>query len=407
MLSCFSAADLADPYPAYAAIRAQGPVIQSEAFFGGAWVLSRYADVASALKDERLSARRTGGWLTRTDETARLGLSPFQQLFARALLFQDAPDHTRLRQVLAPGFKPSTWHALEKRIVHFIDEQLAHLKPGQPFDFIRVIARPLPAMVVATLMGLEDVSTDEFIDWSDEIAAFLGHPDPDLALAQRAQHSALLMAEMFQQALIRRRKDRGLAQATDWMSLLLQARARGEIESTEELLAQCVMLLFAGHETTRHLLGNGLHALLKEPGAWSDLSQAPQLLPGAIREMLRYDSPVQYSGRRVAKPFQWHGQHLARGELIITLIGAANRDPEVFTSPDQFRLDRKEAAHLSFGVGPHVCIGAALTHMEAQAVFSTLLDRWPTIPTLVWPTDRSTNPLYRGFERLSLLPGKS
>jgi cytochrome P450 len=402
MLKTFSPMDLQDPYPGYAALREQGPVLRSEAFFGGAWLLSRYADVANALKDERLSARRTGGWLADTDQSARQDLAPFQKLFARALLFQDAPDHPRLRQVLAPGFRASNWQALEQRITAHVDAVLDAL-PAGPFDFMAQVARPVPARVVADLMGLEDNPADEFVHWSDDIAAFIGHPDPDLALAQRAQHSALAMADMFRLALVQRRRDPALAHASDWMSLLLQAKSRGEIQSTEELLAQCVMLLFAGHETTRHLLGNGVHALLSTPGAWAQLQANPQLLPSAVRELLRFDSPVQYSGRRVSQTHTLHGHKLERGELVITLIGAANRDPSVYTLPDELQLNRKEAAHLSFGTGPHVCIGAALTYLEAQAVLSSLLRRWRDAPRLAAPPVRQINPLYRGFERLELV----
>ncbi len=396
---------LADPYPVYAALQAAGPLHRSDAFFDGAWLLTRYDDVAQALKDERLSARRTGGWITHAGETAHTELAPFQRLFARAMLFVDAPDHARLRQVLAAGFRPSVWQALAEDIARDVEAALDTVPPGQPFDFMQTIARPIPARVVARLMGLEYVQTDDFITWSDDIAAFIGHPAPDLALGRRAQRSALAMAAVFQRELVRRRRDApgGEAEAADWTGLLLRAEAQGRIESTEELLAQCVMLLFAGHETTRHLLGNGMHALATQPGAWEQLQRDPGLLPGALREMLRFDSPVQYSGRRVAETFSLHGHTLARGDLVITLIGAANRDPAVYSNPHTLRLDRKEAAHLSFGTGPHVCIGAALTYLEAQAVLGVLLRRWPQAPRLAGSPQRSGNLLYRGFERLPLL----
>lgn len=393
---------LDDPYPAYAALRDAGPLHHSKAFFGGAWLLTRYDDVAQALKDPRLSAQRTGGWINHAGEEARTRLAPFQRLFARAMLFVDAPDHTRLRQVLTPGLRPSAWQQLAHDIAQDVDNALDALPPGQPFDFMQTFARPIPAKVVARLMGLADIRNDDFITWSDDIAAFIGHPAPDLALGQRAQRSALAMAAMFQRELQHRRASPLPAEPTDWAGLLLQAEAQGLIASTEELLAQCVMLLFAGHETTRHLLGNSVHALASRPGDWQRLQGDTRLLPGALREMLRFDSPVQYSGRRVAEPFTLHGQALARGDLVITLIGAANRDPAAYTEPDVLRIDRKEAAHLSFGTGPHVCIGAALTYLEAQAVLGALLRRWPQGPRLAGPPVRNANLLYRGFDSLPL-----
>lgn len=395
----------AEVYEAYATWQEAGPVHHSNAFAGGAWLLTRYDDVAQALKDPRLSARRTGGWLNQAAADGGSGaLAPFQRLFARALLFLDAPEHSRLRQILAPGFRPTAWQALSEQVTADVEAALDKLPSGAPFDFMQHIAKPVPARVVARLIGLQD-ATGEFVTWSDDIAAFLGHPAPDLALGQRAQRSALALAAMFQRVLTQRRRSvssHDAAAPADWTALLLEAERQGQVHSMEELLAQCVMLLFAGHETTRHLLGNGLHALLGQPGAWGHLQQAPERLPGAVREMLRYDSPVQFSGRRVAETFTLHGQVLTRGDLIIPLIGAANRDPRVYSDPHCLRLDRKEAAHLSFGTGPHVCIGAALTYLEAQAVFATLLRRWPTPPRLASAPQRGTNPLYRGFEHLML-----
>jgi cytochrome P450 len=146
-------------------------------------------------------------------------------------------------------------------------------------------------------------------------------------------------------------------------------------------------------------LGNGLHAVLAQDGAWQRLQREPDLLPTALREFLRWDSPVQYSGRRVAAPFRWHGHDFQRGDLIVPLIGAANRDPAVFSDPDVLRLDRREAAHLSFGYGPHVCIGAALTYLEAEVAFRALLRRWPHL-RLAGSHERAMNAVYRGFSRL-------
>ncbi len=402
MLSFFSDADLANPYPAYAALREQGPLLRSQAFFGGAWLVTRFSDVESALKDRRLSARRTGGWLNRCGPQARSELSSFQQLFSRALLFQDAPDHHRLRCALAPGFKSSAWTNVPQYIQDFVHQQLSLIAPGDSFDFIDTIARPLPARVVAHLMGLDNAPIEKLGPWSADIAAFLGHPDPDFSLAHAAQWATLQMAEMFQEALRLRQRDHSWAQASDWLSLLLQAKAQGQIKSLEEMLAQCVMLLFAGHETTRHLLGNGLYLLASAPTVWQKLRDKPALLPLAIREMLRFESPVQYTGRRVAEGFEWHGQRLERGDLVVPLIGSAHRDPAVFPDPDEFQWNRQGVHHLAFGSGPHACIGALLTMIEAQSVFSTLLHHWPQAPHCLSEPLQTPSLLYRGFESLLL-----
>ncbi len=259
-----------------------------------------------------------------------------------------------------------------------------------------------PARVVARLMGLEEYFSDDFVTWSDDIAAFLGHPAPDLALGQRAQRSALALAGVFQRVLVRRRRAEKTPTSTaDWTGLLLEAERQGQVQSTEELLAQCVMLLFAGHETTRHLLANGLLLLLEHPQAWQSLCRDPALLPGAVRELLRYDSPVQYTGRRVVTDLELHGQGLRRGDLVVALIGAANRDPARHERPDELDITRRSGAPLAFGQGPHACIGAALTLMEAQTAFAQVIKRWPDLQLVSPRTAAWTgSPLYRGLTAL-------
>ena len=181
---------------------------------------------------------------------------------------------------------------------------------------------------------------------------------------------------------------------------LVQAEVEGQIRSGAELLAQCAMLLFAGHETTRNLLGNGLLALLSQSNVASHLAVHSGFMPSAVRELLRYDSPVQFTGRRVTVDHSLHDRRLKRGDLVLALIGSANRDPSRFERPDQLDLGRRTAASLSFGAGPHFCIGAALTQLEAQLVFEAVLRRWPGLrlaePTPCW----NANPVYRGLRRL-------
>lgn len=347
---------------------------------------------------------------------ARGELQDFQSLFARAMIFVDAPDHARLRGVMNAGFRGDALERLRPFIETWIDARLDALEarcerdPAAPFDFIAEIARPLPAQVIATLMGIGSDDRAEFINWSDDLAEFIGSPQPTLDLARRAQRGLKAMAAYFEKLAAQRRQDPGdpgapgdpSALGDTLLSRLLQAEAAGLIQPGAELLAQCAMLLFAGHETTRNLLGNGLHALLSQPGQWQRLCDEPQLLPGAVRELLRFDSPVQYTGRRVARDHVLHGQALKRGELVVALIGAANRDPARYERPDELDLGRASGASLSFGAGPHVCIGAALTLMEAQLLFSRLTARWPGLHLVEAPTAWSQNPVYRGLERLAV-----
>lgn len=410
---------LRDPYPTYGALRDAAPLVWSDEFFGGAWLVSRHADVELVLRDARFSAQRTGGWVMRPVDAAhddrhagRSELKGFQRLFARAMIFLDAPDHTRVRQVMAAAFRPADLQRLTPRIEQVVAERLAAVDSTQTFDFVSALARPLPAEVIGLLLGmdvgLDDAEGDvpaDVVAWSDELADFIGAPTPSRAQALSAQAALLAMARYFDVLLARRRAalGSGTEPREDVIGRLLQAERDGQIRGSAELLAQCVMLLFAGHETTRHLLANGLRTLLAHPQQWQQLKQDPSLLPGAVRELLRYDSPVQYTGRRVTTDTTLHGQTLHRGDLVVALIGAANRDPARHERPDELDITRRPAPPLAFGQGPHVCIGAALTLMEAQAVFAQVLRRWPDLALTEPAAPQWTgNALYRGLTALSV-----
>ena len=388
---------LADPYPTYSRLREHAPVVWSDEFFGGAWLVSRHADVDMVLRDARFSAQRTGGWVMRGHEP-RTELRGFQRLFARAMIFLDAPDHLRIRQVLSTAFRPSDLQRLAPRFDQATADRLDALDAHAGFDFVSSVARPLPAQAIAMLMGVEPhAATGEFMAGSDELAAFLGASEPTREQALRAQTALLSMAAAFDGALQRRRREGDDPARDDVLDRLLRAEVAGQIRGSAELLAQCVMLLFAGHETTRHLLANGLQILLGQVGAWQSLHNDRSLLSAAVRELLRFDSPVQYTGRRVAAPLRLHGQNLRRGDLVVALIGAANRDPEQHERPDELDFTRRAVPSMAFGQGPHVCLGAALTLMEAQAVWGQMLDRWPDLELArSGQSSRMGSPLYRG-----------
>lgn len=392
---------LRDPYPTYERLRAAGPIHWSDEFFGGAWLLVNHADVERVLRDAQgFSAQRTGGWVMDTthsaDERRELGL--FQRLFARAMLFMDAPDHTRLRQLLMPAFRPAAMAALQADVERMIDtliDDVATSGNADGFDFMARFARPLPAQVICKLMGIEAPDQAMFIDWSDTLAAFIGAPQPTLEQARAAQVALQAMSGYFETVLPAKRR----APGDDLLSVLAVGAASGQVHGGAELLAQCAMLLFAGHETTRNLLGNGVQVLLSQPGAWATLVAEPALIPGAVRELLRYECPVQYTGRRVTTETVLHGQRLQRGDLVVALIGAANRDPAQYPQAQQFDLRRKAGSSLAFGHGVHLCIGAALTLMEGEAALRALVRRWPRL-RLAGDSTWVPNPVYRGLAQL-------
>lgn len=395
-----------DPYPRYAAMRAEGRMLWSDEYFGGAWVVTHYEDVRAALQDPGLSAQRTGGWVMQPADregAPRGELAELQRLFARALLFLDSPDHARVRHAMHAAFHPSRILALRPRIGALVetllDEIEARYGADEPFDFIDTFARLLPSRVIAMLLGLTPEPPAEFARWSSQLAAFLGAAQPSLTNVYRARDSLLAMCRFFDDEIERRRRQPA---GQDLLGVLVAAAETGQIRDTTELLAQCAMLLFAGYETTRHSLGTSLYWLLSQPGAWQRLRSDASLVPGAVRELLRWDSPVQYTGRRAAGDFVLCGKQVRRGELVVPLIGAANRDPAKYDDPDRLLLDRKIGMPLSFGAGPHVCIGAILTLAELELALERMTQRWPALQ-LVPGTERwIQQPLYRGLEQLWL-----
>lgn len=400
------AAFLSDPYPTYKAWRDAEPVLWRDDVFQGAWVLTRHADVEFALRDPRFSAQRTGGWVKRIPGAdagprggrAQAALDGFQRMFARAMVFLDAPDHRRVRRAMAAGFHPSMIRGLKPQVEHLAQELLDPLDARAGFDFIQAVARPLPSRVIGLILGIDRRDEDEFVAWSEALATFIGALQPSLAQLGAARHALLQMVRYFDALVPVRRR----APGEDLVSRLVQAEDAGELRADGELAAQCAMLLFAGHETTRNLLGNGLHTLLSHPLQWNRLRGEPASMPAALREVLRYDSPVQYTGRRVASQLTLHGHTLRRGDLVLAMIGAANRDPDRFADPDTFDIHRREGSHLSFGSGPHVCIGAGLALLEAEVTLRDVMRRWPTLRLADSSPQWNGNAGLRGLARMTV-----
>lgn len=387
---------LKNPYPAYAALRAQGPIHWSEEFCGGAWLLMNYADVAYVLRDQSFSTQRAGGWANSAGPEARTQLHDFKCIFSRSLLFIDGPQHARLRHVMNAGFKPALLESLRPKVQLIIDELLDDLERRGDPDFIAHFARQLPARVIGELLGVDQSERLDFLAWSDDVAAFIGSPTPSMDIALRAQESLIAMNAYFGRLVPERRH----SPRDDLISRLIEAEQRGLIVTSKELLAQCCTLLFAGHETTRNLLGNGLFTLLRHPEQWRRLQSTPALITSTLRELLRFESPVQYTGRRVKVETQLHGRVLKKGQLVIPLIGAANRDPQKFSEPEKLDISRAEGNHLAFGYGPHVCIGATLTYLEAELAFAAVMQRFPDVCLAEQEPEWNPNAVYRSLARL-------
>lgn len=386
---------LEDPYPWYEKMRGLEdaylvPLNQPEYRVP---ILSRYADVQLALRDPRFG--RAG---FQKAAIAALGEGPLANSYSQWMLFRDPPDHTRLRGLVNKAFTPRAVEAMRQQISGIVADLLARQSGSTSVDLISEVAYPLPVLVICELLGVPSQDRDRFGEWSNALGRNfdnLGILDPDLK--RRGDEAATGLSEYFR-GLVRSR--RGSRPIDDILNGLIAAEEQGDRLSEEELLATCVLLFFAGHETTVNLIGNGMLALLRNPAEASRLRADPGLLPNAVEELLRYDSPVQRTGRTVLQEVEVGSWKLQPGWRVNLLIGAANRDPAQFSDPDRLDVTRSNAAqHLSFAAGIHYCVGAPLARLEAQLAIGALLREAPDLRLAGEPVWRSTFVL-RGMSSL-------
>ena len=346
-----------DPYAVYRRLRDRDPVHRMRLI--DAWVLTRYEDADAMLRDHE----RFGAEDRRFHDT---GLT--------TMLDVDPPDHTRLRALVSRAFTSRSVSRWEGRVQEIADRLLDAVSGHDRFDLIAALGYPLPVTVIAEMLGVPADDMDRFEAWSNDIALIV---EPILRPAQvdgvrRATGELFAYFETIVEA--RRREPRD-----DLVSALLAAEEEGDTLSREELLSTMLLILVAGNETTRNLIGNGMLALLRHPDQLRRLRGEPDLLGPAVDELLRYDSPVQLDSRVVRENLELGGKRLRAGQKAIALLGAANRDPDAFENPDRLDIGRKGKSHLSFGRGIHYCLGASLAVLEARIAFRGLLDRFPSI----------------------------
>jgi cytochrome P450 len=356
---------LADPYPHYRRLRDEDPVHESPLGF---WVLTRHDDVAGMLRDPRFGRKGFERILA-----ARFGDAGFDL----SMLFRDPPDHTRLRTLVSKAFTPRVVEQMREHIQQIVDGLLAAIAPAGAMDLVADFAYPLPVAVICEMLGVPGGDRERFRDWTVHIARALDAialpTEPEVVERGLAARRAL--ADYFRELMAaRRRRPRG-----DLLSELIAAEEQGDRLSEGELMATILLLFVAGHETTVNLIGNGTLALLRHPDQLRRLREEPTLLPAAVEELLRYDGPVQRTGRICSTEVQVGGRTIPANSVVLGLIGAANRDPAVFPDPDRLDVGRAENRHLAFGWGIHFCLGASLARLEAQIAFGTLLRRLPRL----------------------------
>ena len=361
----------ANPYPAYESIRAAGGAFYSTLDF---WFVSSYTECDRLMRHPDLVRKHGDSWNLRGELMACIGRPWFEQQ-GRFMLFLDPPDHTRIRGLVSRAFTPRYLQRLRPQIVERVEQLVDRMVEQGGGDLIDDLALPLPMMVICDMLGVPVEDRDSFRRWTATLAATL-EPFPSPEVQDAADEAGTAFESYFTDLVRERRKKPG----DDLLSRMIEAEQEGDRLGERELILNAILLLAAGFETTTNLIGNGTLALLCNRSQWEALVDDPSLAPRAVEELLRYDSPVQLATPRVArKAVEVDGGVIEEGQVMVPMVGAGNRDPDRFDNPNELDLKRTDVVPLSFGGGPHFCLGAGLARMEGAEVFSHLPQRLPSL----------------------------
>jgi cytochrome P450 len=358
---------LANPYPLYRRLRESDPVHWDP--FLHAWVVTRYADVLHVL--HHYSAARTPT-AEQLDAMGLADLAPCANMMVKQMLFLDAPAHTRLRSLAAFAFTPARVAVLRRRIQSIAERLVLNVEHNGRMDLIADLAAPLPAMITAEMLGVPAEDHTLLKMWSADFAEMLGNFQHNPGRLARVLKSLEDMTAYFRDAI----RDRQAHPREGLIHSFLTAQIDGTRFSQDEVIANCVITMVGGQETTTNLIGNGMLSLLRNPAELRKLQADPALVPSAVEEMLRYESPSQQTARLAPDDVELGGKQIRKRQAVIAVMAAANRDPERFPDPDRFDITRTDNRHLGFGWAAHFCFGAPLARLEAQIVFDTLLSRF-------------------------------
>ncbi len=379
---------IANPYIAYRRLQAiPFPIwLANPGATGGAWLFSRYDDVVAILKEARVSK-----------DISRIVPAERVTPVNHAMLSKDPPDHTRLRALVSLAFTPARIHAMEPRIARVADELLDQLRQRRQADFITDFALPLPVIIIAEMLGVPLTDRDRFRDLSNQVIMGGDANQPGRDISSGSQRAIEALADYFSGLIAERRKN----PRADLISDLIAVRDDANRLSETELVGTCILLLIAGHETSANMLGNGMLTLLRFPEQWDLLKRQPEHLPGAVEEILRYESPLQQATFRVAaENFSLGGAEIQQGQQITALLGAANRDPSHFPNPDFFDITRQPNRHIAFGVGIHFCLGSVLARVEGRIGFGKVVEKLPNLQLASETPNWNPNSCLRGLASL-------
>jgi len=387
---------LADPFPLYGRMRDEDPAHWSPQL--KAWVLTRYEDVKRVCLDPRMSSDRLRPFFATLPSGEAARIPELIRYLGLWMVFRDPPDHTRLRRLSSKVFNVRSIHALRPNIESLTAWLLEQIGEREALDLIADFAGPLPALVIMDMLGVPRDQLQRIKSLSDEIALFIGSTRDAPEKYSRAEAATHEMAALFRALIAERRA----APQRDLLTELVNVEEEGDRLSEDELVATCVILLFAGHETTTHHIANGLAALLRFPGELGRLREDPALAAAAVEELLRFDGPIGALVRIVHEPQSLHGKELRPGERVFLLMNAANRDPRAYADPDMLDLGRDGPPHLTFGFGPHICLGFPLARLEGQIALPAVLRRWRSIELAGAPLEWLDSMVLRGMKAMPL-----
>jgi pimeloyl-[acyl-carrier protein] synthase len=361
--------------------------------------VTHYRDCLDILRDPRLSAKRYTRSLAHFSDEEKRRIGAWTRAAENMMVFMDPPSHTRVRKLLLRAFSPEALAALQPRIRALFGDILDGLPIDTEIDFMRRVAHLFPALVIGEILGVPRDNWNRLMEWSDIFIEFFTTFQATFDLAMRATQATLEMLDYLRDLTEHKRAH----PADDVMSMMVASEEDGDKLTNDELVAQGMQLLVAGHETTRNLIGNGLLTLLRHPEEMDRLRREPTLIRGAIEEILRYEGPIQASSRVAVEDLEIYGEKIGPGQLLLTLIGCANRDARQFPDPDRFDPTRKNNVHLDFGAGAHTCLGLHLARMEAQIAFAALLERFPRVELREADPQWGHTLLLRGLRRLNVV----
>jgi len=381
-------------------LQAEDPVHWSPLLKG--WVLTRHEDVKSVQMNSGISSDRLTPFFESQPSSEQDRLRDLIRYLNTWVAFKDPPDHTRLRSLLNKVVTPGVMRGLEEGIVELADgllDRIAARGDGR-FECISEFANPLPASVIMDLLGVPRADMDMLRDWSMLLQPFLGNATASDDKYETGRAGIVAMADYFRAAAAERQS----RPREDVISHFVMLQQSGQI-SEDELVGSCILFLFAGHETTTNLIGNGIRALLANPDQKARLAADPTLIAGAVEEMLRYEGPTGAVVRVVKAPFELRGKTLHAGDRVFAMVNAANHDPEVFEAPERFDIGRTPNRHLTFNHGIHFCLGAPLARSEARIAVSRLFARFPDVAMATDTVDYMDTLTMRGVREMPMVTG--